>query len=169
MAIVRSTQLDAFRIELAQALQEHRLEDARTLSEELSPARVASVLTEAPEDVMLPLLRLIDRRTAGRVVGAMPAEFAVAIVTQLETKETADLLTVIPADEAAAIYRRLPAGHQERLRYILDDGTLQVLSELAEYLLGTARRYHDHWLHRYRAASNRGRGDRTHQGCTSTL
>ena len=89
MAVIKAAQLDTFRIELAQALQEHRLEDARRLIRELSPARVASVLTEAPEDVVLPLLGLLDRRTAGRVVGAMPAEFAAAAVTRLETQELA--------------------------------------------------------------------------------
>lgn len=138
MAIIRSAQLDGFRIELAQALQEHRLEDARAVSKELSPARVASVLTEAPQEVILPLLRLLDRRTAGRVVGAMLAEFAVAVVTQLETRELADVFGAIPTDEAAAIYRLLPKHDQERLRSVLDDETVEVMSGLAKYPLGTA-------------------------------
>jgi len=138
MAIIRSAQLDAFRSELAQALQEHRLEDARTLIGELSPARVASVLTEAPKDVILPLLRLIDRRTAGRVVGAMPAEFASDVVTQLETRELADVFAAVPADEAAAIYRRLPEQDQERLRSVLGAETVEVVSGLAGHRPGTA-------------------------------
>ncbi len=138
MAVIKAAQLDTFRIELAQALQEHRLEDARRLIRELSPARVASVLTEALEDVVLPLLGLLDRRTAGRVVGAMPAEFAAAAVTRLETQELADVFAVMQADEAAAIYRRLPEEHQERLRSVLDDETLQMVSGLAKYPLGTA-------------------------------
>jgi magnesium transporter len=138
MPVIDAARLDAYRIQLGEALAQGNLEEAQRLAMELSSTRVASVLTQAPSQTVLSFLLGLDARRAGVIFGEMPGNVAADLASQLTDEQLKDLVSSMPLDASAQVYRLLPQAQQERLAALLRPEVLERISGLARYAPGTA-------------------------------
>ncbi|MCC5847534.1 MAG: hypothetical protein JJU29_05510 [Verrucomicrobia bacterium] len=99
--------LESYRRQMSVALEANRPKDAAHVSIELSPHRVASLLMEAPPEMVLPCLMEMSTKRSGQVIGAMKPDYAAEIVKNMEGENAAKFFPFVPVHQAADILQRL--------------------------------------------------------------
>jgi len=113
--IIVPEQLEQFRESLRTALEERRHEDAAAIASQLSAARFARMLREAPRDSVMPTLTLIEDRRAGQIFGQLPPSFAAELLEEGELDVLAPLMSRVPPDHAADILEDLEEDRRNQL------------------------------------------------------
>jgi magnesium transporter len=123
--------------EVANRLKAGEYEAAAAASNNLSYARMASLLTEMPRDTALPFLEAAGPDRAAQVVPELPVEFAAQILCDADPGLASAWLSRMAADMAADIIAALPDENAEVLIARLSEDVRNRVRRLSRYPEGT--------------------------------
>ena len=100
---------------------------------QLSPGRVASILSGAGVEKAGAFLRESNRKRAGRIISYMAPEFSAAMLMDMEEKERAFLINNIPADHIDVILENIPDREREEVFSGINKKTRSHLEKINRY------------------------------------
>ncbi len=136
--ILEPALLKSYVEEMHEALQHEELEKAASYASKLSANRVAAVLGQAPEEVIIPCLMLMGKDKAGVIFGYFPPELAAELLEETDIETVSELLTSVPVDRAADIIALLPDDMQDTVLDRLLPDAREVVSNLMHFEQGTS-------------------------------
>ncbi|TVQ03953.1 MAG: magnesium transporter [Balneolaceae bacterium] len=95
--------LTAYRDKFAEAMAEKKVDTAVDIAPNLSSGRIAQILTELDNDVVIPFLEKVDEKLAADIIIKLPHEMAAEIFRLIKPELSTRLLDTIPVDDAADI------------------------------------------------------------------
>ncbi|MCH8568986.1 MAG: magnesium transporter [Balneolales bacterium] len=122
-----------YRNTLYDALQQEKLEEAVRLSPKLSSGRIAQILTEMDNDVIIPFLEQIDEKLAGDVIIKLPTEMAAELFRAIRPEIATRLLYSIPVDDAADVMALLTQTEIDELFRKINPETAGIIKNLMTY------------------------------------
>jgi len=129
--------LQTYRIEFEKLLHEGNIEEAVLAAQNISPGRIAQILTHELDELIIPFLEKADQKQAGAILAHFPVAMAVEVLEQMNPKTGATLLDDIPIDHAADIMQEMDPEEASELLSMINPGLESMIRDLMRYEAGT--------------------------------
>ncbi len=136
MLLVPET-IEQYREQFRQALEAQDIGQAVQMGAQLSSARVASIMTEAPRAAIVPALLEMEPNRAGRVIAQLPVAFSSRLFESVDHETATELLGRVPPDFAKNIIEAIDAERRQALLEAIDPALRDKIEQLARYRAGT--------------------------------
>ena len=130
--------LEQYFDDIHRAIEEGKVEDVARLSQHLSSARVADLLTEAPRELIVGVFQNLPANRAGRILGLFPPAFAAELLHRHTDVLVPAILQHTPLDQAADILQSLPSEQADALIQRMNPSFRQKVGDLRRYPEGSA-------------------------------
>ena len=129
--------LFTYRDKLAESLADAKIDEAVDIAPNLSSGRIAQILTELDNDVVIPFLERVDEKLAADILIKLPHEMAVDIFRLIEPAISIRLIDTIPVDDAADIVALLDRDELSDLFSKINPEIGNTIKDLMKYKQGT--------------------------------
>ncbi len=136
--IVDPHQIAEFKEELEKALDDRNIEKAVSISKNLSFIRNADILSEAPREIILPVIRAMKPDAGGQILGNMPPALVAELLEEASEEESASTLSDVPIDRAVDIFKQLSEDRRQSFLDSISGKDRERLLMLSGYEEGTA-------------------------------
>jgi magnesium transporter len=129
--------LFTYRDKLSDSLVKGHVDEAVDVAPNLSSGRIAQILTELDNDVVIPFLEKIDEKLAADVLIKLPREMAADMFRLIDTETSTRLIDTIPVDDAADIVALLDRDELSELFNKVNPDIGNSIRDLMKYEDGT--------------------------------
>lgn len=129
--------LFAYRDQFIEHMENDNLEGALEVAPNLSSGRIAQVLSEYDNDIVIPFLERADEKHAADILIKLPTEMAAEIFRLMDPEIAIDLINAIPLDDAADILALLSEDEGSELLGKINPESEKVIRDLMHYKQGT--------------------------------
>ncbi len=123
----------SYRKQLFDCLVEGDLKNALELAPNLSSGRVAELLTECENDIIIPFMEQLDENLAADILSKLPREMAAEIIRMIDPEISAKLMDRVPVDDAADIIALLDEDEAKELLESVNPDFEKVIRNLMHY------------------------------------
>ena len=114
-------------------LADRRYADLKRRIDSMNPADIAVLLTEIPEEKVLPLFRLLAKELAAETFSEMDADMQEMLVRTFTDKELKEVLEEMYVDDTVDMIEEMPANLINRVLKQSDPNTRKEINELLKY------------------------------------
>lgn len=129
--------LIAYRDKFNDAMIQDRVSEAVDIAPNLSSGRIAQILTELDNHVVVPFLERIDEKHAADILIKLPREMAADLYRLMKPEISTRLIDTIPVDDAADIIALLDENEVSDLFSKIDIESSDIIKNLMTYENGT--------------------------------
>lgn len=127
----------AYRKQFVENLEEGDVESAVDIAPNLSSGRIAELLTECENDIVIPFLEQVDEKHAADILIKLPREMAAEVFRFMNPEISAKLITRLPVDDAADIVALLDEMEGMELLEKVNPEVERIIRDLMHYEEGT--------------------------------
>ncbi len=127
----------SYRNQLFENLDKGDLEGALDIAPNLSSGRIAELLMECDNEVVIPFLEQVDEKHAADILIKLPREMAAEVFQIMDPEISAKLIDRIPVDDAADIIALLDEIEGKELLDKINPDIEKVIRDLMRYEEGT--------------------------------
>ncbi|MCH8557687.1 MAG: magnesium transporter [Balneolia bacterium] len=129
--------LQSYKEKFEKDLYSQNVAEAVLSAQNISAGRVAQILTDSDDTLVVPFLEKADQKQAGKILAHFSAEMAVEILGQMDPKIAATLLDDIPIDHAADIMQIMDPDEASELFSHINPNLEKMIRDLMRYESGT--------------------------------
>lgn len=126
-----------YRKEFTEQLESENIGQAVITAQNISPGRIAQVLTDHDYELVIPFLEKADQKQAGEILAHLPVSMAVEILEKMDPKIGSTLLDDIPIDHAADIMQEMDQEEASELFELINPALEEMIRDLMRYAPGT--------------------------------
>ncbi|MCC5940117.1 MAG: magnesium transporter [Balneolaceae bacterium] len=125
--------LIAYRDKFKDAMMQNRVDEGVDIAPNLSSGRIAQILTELDNDVVVPFLERVDEKHAADILIKLPREMAADLYRNMNPDISTRLIDTIPVDDAADIIALLNQAEVDHLFSKIDIESGGIIRNLMTY------------------------------------
>ncbi len=129
--------LFAYRDQFAAAMEKDDIKTALDIAPNLSSGRIAQILSECDNDVVIPFMEQVDEKHAADILIKLPREMAAEVFHLMNPDISVKLIDRVPVDDAADIIGMLDEKVGAELLDKINPELKEVISDLMHYEQGT--------------------------------
>ncbi len=129
--------LFAYRDKFIEAMDKDDVDTALDIAPNLSSGRIAQILSECDNDIVIPFLEQVDEKHAADILIKLPREMAAEVFHLMDPEISIKLIDQVPVDDAADIIGLLDKDEGSELLDRINPDLKAVISDLMHYEQGT--------------------------------
>jgi magnesium transporter len=129
--------LFAYRDKFIEAMDKDDIDTALDIAPNLSSGRIAQILSECDNDIVIPFLEQVDEKHAADILIKLPREMAAEVFHLMDPEISIKLIDRVPVDDAADIIGLLDKDEGSELLDRINPDLKAVISDLMHYEQGT--------------------------------
>jgi len=129
--------LFAYRDKFIEAMDKDDVETALDIAPNLSSGRIAQILSECDNDIVIPFLEQVDEKHAADILIKLPREMAAEVFHLMDPEISIKLINQVPVDDAADIIGLLDEDEGSALLDRINPDLKAIISDLMHYEQGT--------------------------------
>ncbi|TVR29328.1 MAG: magnesium transporter [Balneolaceae bacterium] len=129
--------LFAYRDKFIEAMDKDDVDTALDIAPNLSSGRIAQILSECDNDVVIPFLEQVDEKHAADILIKLPREMAAEVFHLMDPEISIKLIDQVPVDDAADIIGLLDKDEGSELLDRINPDLKAIISDLMHYEQGT--------------------------------
>jgi magnesium transporter len=129
--------LFAYRDQFAAAMEYDDIKTALDIAPNLSSGRIAQILSECDNDVVIPFMEQVDEKHAADILIKLPREMAAEVFHLMNPDISVKLIDRVPVDDAADIIGLLDKTEGAEVLDRINPELKEVISDLMHYEQGT--------------------------------
>jgi magnesium transporter len=127
----------AYRDQFAEAMEKDDIKTALDIAPNLSSGRIAQILSECDNEVVIPFMEQVDEKHAADILIKLPREMAAEVFLLLDPDISEKLIDRVPVDDATDIIGLLDEKEGANVLNKINPELRDVISDLMHYEEGT--------------------------------